>query len=241
VSLFAMVGTIIFLPESLDPKHRKPLFGARKGEGGDSHGISLATYHRSALLKLLFAVMLFYTAMAQMESILPLWANDLFHKGPRDIGMVFFVLGTISATMQGGAIGPLTKRFGEKRVALAAGIFFAAGLWILALAEVGWQMWAGLVPFGIGIGLFNPTVSSMVSMTASPNERGAVMGQYQAVSAMGRFFGPAMSGLIYSKIGMGAPFGLGAMIMLPVIILIGMFHLKPDDREVDRAAGTGHD
>ena len=241
VSLFAMVGTIIFLPESLDAKHRRPLFSARKSAGGESHGISLATFHRAALLKLLIAAMLFYTAMSQMESIFPLWANDLFHKGPRDIGMVFFVLGIISAAMQGGAIGPLTKRFGEKPVALAAGVFFATGLAILALARIEWQIWAGLVPFGIGVGLFNPTMSSMVSRTASANERGAVMGQYQAASAMGRFFGPAMSGLIYSKISMAAPFGLAALIMVPVLILVGMFHLKQGDGPLNQATGSEND
>jgi DHA1 family tetracycline resistance protein-like MFS transporter len=236
VSLLAMVGAIIFLPESLAPEHRKPLFGKRNVEG-----VSLAAFHRSALLKLLIAAMLFYTAMSLMESIFPLWANDLFQKGPRDIGMVFFVLGIISAAMQGGAIGPLTKRFGEKTVAICAGFFFATGLALLALAKTDWQIWAGLVPFGIGVGLFNPVVSSMVSKTASANERGAVMGQYQAASAMGRFLGPAVSGLIYSKISMAAPFGLGALIMVPVVILIGMFHLKQEDGAPVEASGTRND
>jgi DHA1 family tetracycline resistance protein-like MFS transporter len=240
VSLIAMVGAIIFLPESLAPEHRKPLFGARNG-GGDAAGVSLATFHRAALLKMLLAVLLFFTAMSQMESIFPLWANDLFQMGPRDIGLVFFVLGTISAAMQGGAIGPLTRRFGEKRVALAAAVFFGAGLGLLALATVNWQIWVGLVPFGIGVGLFNPVVSGLVSKTASANERGAVMGKYQAVSAMGRFFGPAMSGLIYSKISMAAPFGLGALIMVPVVVLVGMFHLKDDASARDTSAGSASD
>ncbi len=242
VSLVAMVGTIIFLPESLDPKNRKPLFGGRNGKAAESHGVSLAAMHRGALLKLLIATMLFFTAMSQMESIFPLWAHDLFQMGPRDIGAVFFVIGVIVATMQGAAIGPLTKRFGERSVALAAGVFFAASLVILALARTEWQIWLGLVPFGLGVGLFNPTVSSMVSKTASANERGAVMGRFHAASAMGRFFGPAVSGLIYSKISMAAPFGLGALIMLPVIVLVGRFHMKRDnDAAMDRATGSRND
>ena len=226
VSLVAMVGTILFLPESLDPAHRKPLFGGRAPAGAGSHGISLAKFHRATLIKLLAATLLFFTAMSQMESIFPLWANDLFRMGPRDIGGVFFFIGIIVAGMQGGAIGPLTKRFGERTIALAAGILFAVSLAMLALATADWHIWFGLVPFAIGVGLFNPTVSSMVSQTASANERGAVMGQYQSASAMGRFFGPAMSGLLYSKISMAAPFALGAVIMLPVIFLIGLFHLR---------------
>jgi DHA1 family tetracycline resistance protein-like MFS transporter len=242
VSLVAMVGTIIFLPESLDPKNRKPLFGAGNGKDAESHGVSLAAMHRGALLKLLIATMLFFTAMSQMESIFPLWAHDLFRMGPRDIGAVFFVIGIVVATMQGAAIGPLTRRFGERPVAMAAGVFFAASLVILALASTEWQIWLGLVPFGLGVGLFNPTVSSMVSKTASANERGAVMGQFHAASAMGRFFGPAVSGLIYSKISMAAPFGLGALIMLPVIVLVGLFHLKQDnDGALDGVIGSRDD
>jgi hypothetical protein len=67
------------------------------------------------------------------------------------------------------------------------------------------------------------------------------MGKYQAVSAMGRFFGPAMSGLIYSKISMAAPFGLGALIMVPVVVLVGMFHLKDDASARDTSAGSASD
>jgi DHA1 family tetracycline resistance protein-like MFS transporter len=232
VSIVAMVGTILFLPESLDKEHRKPLFGRRKEAGREGFGTSLSLLHRSALIQLLIVALVFYTAMSQMESIFPLWANDLFQMGPRDIGVVFFFIGVISATMQGGAIGPLTRRFSEKLVAGMAGILFAIGLAGLALASAGWQIWLGLVPFAIGVGLFNPTVSSMVSKTAARNERGAVMGQYQAASAMGRFFGPAMSGIMYSKISMAAPFAVGALIMLPVLILIIRFHVPVDESEL---------
>jgi DHA1 family tetracycline resistance protein-like MFS transporter len=240
VSIIAMFGAIAFLPESLDAAHRRPLFGRGSTDQAGAHGISLARHHRAALMSLLIAAMLFYTAMSQMESIFPLWANDLFQKGPRDIGLVFFVLGIVSATMQGGAIGPLTKRFGEKSVALAAGVMFAAGLALLAAARVEWQIWLGLVPFGIGVGLFNPTMSSMVSKTASAYERGAVMGQYQAASAMGRVFGPAMSGILYSKISVAAPYTLAAVIMIPVIVLVGRFRLRAVT-ETTTAEIDGHD
>ena len=58
---------------------------------------------------------------------------------------------------------------------------------------------------------------------------------------MGRFFGPAMSGLIYSKISMAAPFGFAALIMVPVLVLVGMFHLKQDGGPLNQAAGSEND
>jgi MFS family permease len=180
--------------------------------------------------------------MSLMESIFPLWAHDVYGMGPRDIGAVFFVLGMISILMQGGMIGPLTRRFGEKRIAISAGLFFSVGLGAMAAAAAEWQIWAALVPFGIGVGLFNPSVSSMVSKTASANERGAVMGKYQASSAMGRVAGPLICGPIYSGIALAAPFTLGSLLMLPVVLVLGGFRLASLPAATDDPAkfeGTG--
>lgn len=224
MSLVGMLGALFFLPESLAPEHRKPLFGHRNAAHGEP--VRLSTLNRSGLLKLLIAALVFYIGMAQMEAIFPLWVKDVFGIGPRDIGMVFFVIGVITVVMQGGLVGPLTRRFGEKRVAIAAGAFFAIGLTVLAMSREVWQVWAALLPFGIGVGLFNPVVSSMVSMAASPSERGVIMGRYQSASAIGRVIGPIVCGPLYSFVGKGAPFLLGAAIMVPVLALLLRFRLQ---------------
>jgi len=207
VSLVAMAGTMIMLPESLSQADRKPLFGKQTHDGPK---ISLAEANRRAY--------------------------DVYGMGPRRIGAVFFVLGMISIVMQGGMIGPLTRRFGEKHIAISAGLFFSVGLGAMAAATVEWQIWAALVPFGIGVGLFNPSVSSMVSKTASANERGAVMGKYQASSAMGRVAGPLICGPIYSGIALAAPFTLGSILMLPVVLVLGGFRLASLPAETDDPA-----
>jgi len=233
ISLVAMLGALFFLPESLPPENRKPLFGERPA--GPAPETSLAALNRSGLMKLLVASLVYYVGMAQMESIFPLWGKDVFALGPRDIGMVFFVLGIITVVMQGGLIGPLSRRFGEKALAVSAGVFFSIGLTSVALATAEWHVWAALLPFGIGAGLFNPAVSSMVSKTASASERGAIMGRFQSASATGRVIGPVICGPLYSLVGMSAPFLVGAAIMLPVLILLSQFRL----RGASQAAANG--
>jgi predicted MFS family arabinose efflux permease len=47
------------------------------------------------------------------------------------------------------------------------------------------------------------------------------MGRYQAASALGRVGGPSISGMLYADISLSAPFTLGGLIMLPVLLLIG--------------------
>jgi MFS family permease len=224
MSVLAMFGTLLFLPESLPEASRRPMLGARlRDVEGEA---SLSALNRSGLLKLMIAALAFYTGMAQMESIFPLWAKDVFGLGPRNIGIVFFVLGTITVVMQGGLIGPLSRQFGERALAVAAGVFFALGLTGFALATQPWHLWAALFPFGIGAGLFNPVVSSLVSKTASASERGVIMGRYQSASASGRVIGPILCGPLYSFVGTGAPFLLGAAIMMPVLALLLRFRLQ---------------
>jgi len=233
LSVVATLGAIIFLPESLARANRKPFNWSRATPAGAQPNVSLAAVNRQGLLKLFIAALIFYTAMSQMESIFPLWANDLYGMGPRYIGGIFFYLGTIVVVMQGGMVGPLTRRFGERSVAIASGLLFALGLVALAMLTAGWQVWIALLPFGMGVGLFNPTVSSIVSKACSANERGAVMGKYHAASAWGRFFGPLWSGLLYSKISMAAPFALGAAIMLPAIVLVALYRLSEAEQGAD--------
>jgi predicted MFS family arabinose efflux permease len=51
-----------------------------------------------------------------------------------------------------------------------------------------------------------------MSFEAEDDERGAVMGVFNASSSAGRILGPALSGPIYFKFGPAAPFVLSAML-----------------------------
>lgn len=233
LSIIATLGAMLFLPESLPVADRKPFNSSRAGAADGPDEFSLADVNRKGLVKLFVAALIFYTAMSQMESIFPLWANDSFHMGPRSIGWVFFYIGIITVIMQGGLVGPLTRKFGDRRVAIASGGFFAIGLAALAMLTSGRQVWAALLPFGIGAGLFNPTVSSLVSKACSTDERGAIMGKYQAAGALGRFFGPLWSGLMYSKISVAAPFASAAALSLPAIMFIAWYRMGPPEHVAD--------
>jgi DHA1 family tetracycline resistance protein-like MFS transporter len=232
--LVAMIGALLFLPESLDEQHRTPLFGAADKAADAKTG--LAALKHDGLLRLLFAALVFYVGMSIMESIFSLWGKDVFGIGPRQIGTAFFVMGIISVAMQAGFIGPLTRRFGEQPVAVVASLLTAVGLVGMATATVFWQVWIALVPFGIGTGLFNPVLSSLISKTASPRERGAVMGRYQSASAIGRVGGPLICGPLYMYVGAGAPYLASAALMLPVAALLWAYRPRGASPVADSGA-----
>ena len=221
-SLIARLGAWLVLPESLPAERRRPLFGGRieSEQQGSAGAGPTGLLQRPNLLRLVTSAFMFFVAMSLMESIFPLWSNNLFNLGPSDIGLLFLGIGAISVITQGVLIGKLVPRFGEKRLALFAVVMFGTGMLVLATAGAVWQVLLGIAFFATGTGFLNPSLSSLVSQTAADNERGSVMGKYQAASALGRIGGPSISGMLYADVSLAAPFALGGLIMLPVLMLI---------------------
>jgi DHA1 family tetracycline resistance protein-like MFS transporter len=215
-SIVAMLGAIFILPESLAPADRKPLFGG--SSAADKPRPSLKS--RPVLLRLLVITFLFFISMAMMESIYPLWVYELFASGPTEIGKMFMLMGAITVVVQGFLIGKLAPIFGEKALVIFATSVFCASMLGFAMATELWQVYLALAVFAVGAGFINPGLSSLVSMTAAADERGAVMGWFQSASALGRMVGPAMAGPLYAQVAFGAPYMAGAIIMVPVVVLL---------------------
>ncbi len=115
--------------------------------------------------------------------------------------------------MQGGAAGPLARRFGSGALAVVGVVFHALGLTLLALAGSGLAMMAALAVMAIGLGLFNPAFQTLTSDQTSDGDRGLIMGLTQCASSLSRVVGPAVSGTIYAGIAHRAPFAIGAVVM----------------------------
>jgi MFS transporter, DHA1 family, tetracycline resistance protein len=169
------------------------------------------------LLIVLFFVTI--SAFAGMETTFALWANRSFGWGPFQVGWIFFYVGIVLAVLQGGLIGQLSRRFGEARLVTAGGAIIGVGLLGLALAG---SLWAVLVVTGllaVGMGLLNPSVTSLVSRQAGADERGGVMGVSQSASSLARIVGPAVAGGVFTVWGRNAPYYVGALMMAAAVAM----------------------
>ena len=83
---------------------------------------------RPILSRLILTFFLVILAFAGMESTFALWATEQFGWGPRQVGYVFAYVGVLSAILQGGLIGRLTRRFGEERLLLSGLALIGVGL-----------------------------------------------------------------------------------------------------------------
>ena len=113
--------------------------------------------------------------------------------------------------LAGGLYRPLAKRFPETRL-LAAGV----GLMIAGLGAVGLVAWAvyarGTGATGgfervfyaasavavAGFAFVNPSVSALISKSASADRQGEVLGVNQSFASLGRILGPFVGSMLYA-------------------------------------------
>jgi predicted MFS family arabinose efflux permease len=207
---------MIFLKESLAPEHRNAAPTRRGYLRLDVVG------GRPIILMLIVSGFLVIAGWAEFETIFGLWANEVLHYGPRQVGFAMTFMAVVSAAIQAGAVGAAARRFSEARVAMAGAMVLVVGYLLLGKADTLTLMLTAIALLGIGSAFFTPAVSSLISKQAGPRDQGIVLGAYQSATALARFAGPAVAGLIYANWGIGAPFQVAALLLLPALVLLGL-------------------
>jgi DHA1 family tetracycline resistance protein-like MFS transporter len=207
LATIALTLVILVLRESHGAEQRVATQAVR----GRSHPWQLM-HDKRGLLWLALAAVFVTFAQSTLESIYAQWSLDRFGVGPRTTGLSLIALAGTAVLMQGAVVRVLVPRIGEYRVASIGIASYVLGMLAMALGASLPLAIAGLALVGVGIGLFNPTASALVSRQSDASNRGAVMGVYQASASLARVLAPLFSGLIYSRIGHSAPYLIGAMI-----------------------------
>ncbi|MDH4121452.1 MAG: MFS transporter [Deltaproteobacteria bacterium] len=214
-----LVGAWMWLGESHPPEKRGAT-GPRPNR--------LATLSQTPTTWPILTSMLLVTmAFSQMESSFALFGVKRFDLVPRDIGILFAYTGLVVVVMQGGFTRPLVARLGEARVVLSSGLVLGAGLLAMALAEdLSWVL-IGLGLIGVGMGLAQPSLFSLLSRSAPSENQGLVLGLGQSVSALARILGPAIGMSLFAQVSMRGPYWLGSAMMVGVVFMALLLIRKP--------------
>jgi DHA1 family tetracycline resistance protein-like MFS transporter len=207
---------IFVLPESLPPERRRAFEWRRANPLG-----SLTLLRSSRVLTGLAGVMfLANIAHAALPATFVLYAGYRFGWDARDVGFVLAGVGASSALVQGVAVGPLVRRFGERRVLLAGLMCGAAGFCAYGLAPTG-LLFLAAVPVVALWGLASPTVQGIMSQQVGASQYGELQGAAGAVMGVATMIGPALfAGTFAWFIGEGAPLHLpGAAFLLAALLL----------------------
>ena len=128
------------------------------------------------------------------------------------VGRLFGVIGIIGIVIQGGLIGRLSKRFGERLLVGVGYAGTATGMALLGAATTMPMIWAGCVMIAIGNSLSTPSLQALISRGAGDHQ-GVLMGVNQSLGALARTTAPPLGGAAFSRIGSSAPMFVGAVLM----------------------------
>ncbi len=140
------------------------------------------------------------------------------------VGRIFGVIGILSLLIQGGLMRTLPQKVGEVPLVIAGTVIMALGLLSVALVAkiLPHQVWGQYLACAIltlGNGISTPVLTSLVSQFSPEQERGEVLGVFQSTQSLGRIVGPNMGGIAFTYFAAGAPFVLGAAIMLVAAVM----------------------
>jgi DHA1 family tetracycline resistance protein-like MFS transporter len=125
---------------------------------------------------------------------------------------LFVLIGVVSAVIQGGLIGRLVGRLGERPLIVAGGLLLALGLGLLPFAfEAGRAggltlLYVALLILASGSAMIGPSAAAYVSRVAPAEEQGRALGLLQSVGAVARIGGPILAGGVAGHIGASAAF-----------------------------------
>jgi MFS family permease len=175
-------------------------------------------------------------ALSNMEAVLALYGAQKFGMGPADVGLLMGALGVMAVIMQGGVIGPLTRRVGESNIIKGGLVVSMVGFAMLALAASRLALIAGALVMNGGNVLLQPSVTSLISKRAQTGQ-GTAMGMNNSFQSLGRAVGPLWAGFAYD-IHNTLSFWTGAAVQF-IALLYGMRMLNRDAADAQAAAATG--
>ncbi|MBM3827808.1 MAG: MFS transporter [Actinobacteria bacterium] len=161
-------------------------------------------------------------AFSGFESTFSLLAGDRFDLTEAGVAAVFVGVGLTLVGVQTLLVRPVNAAWGTERSVQAGLALNTAGLVVLSLAEQWPSLVVALLSLTVGQGLVTPNLSALVSGRVPDHRRGEALGFQQGVNAVGRVAGPALAGLLYDNVSIGAPYLVGgALCGLALMVVSG--------------------
>ncbi|MDR1263995.1 MAG: MFS transporter, partial [Propionibacteriaceae bacterium] len=204
---------LVALPESLDPANRA---GRLRLSQLHPFKVVADALARPRLRPLLIGFALITLPFMFFTSNFSVLALDTIAWGPTQVGLFLSVVGLLDLIIQGGLLGRLVSRWGERGVVLVGAAVQLAGCLGLAWTAQ-WAPWpvlltAAALILAAGQGATTAALEALLSRQVGADEQGWLAGGVQAVTSAVQMAGPLLAGWLYSGLGHPAPYWLGAVL-----------------------------
>ena len=215
----AMYGLFV-LPESL-PASRRAAFSWRRANPLGSLAFLRAERNVRGFAVLHF---LYQLAHQSLQSVFVLYTGYRYGWQSVQVGWSLAAMGVCSVTVQGGLVGPIVSRLGERRTLLAGLVAGTIGFTIYALAPTSRLFIVG-IPLMALWGLYGPTSQGLVTRHVAPTQQGTLQGALASVAMTTGLVGPVLFTQVFSAFIdperaahlPGAPYLLAALLLVVAV------------------------
>lgn len=211
-SVIAFILSMVYLPESLK-KGAKPDDSFRRKKIFDFISFGAVFKNKPSLFVITLTFFLTFS-IANIYGTFAILGSGHFGFTDFDNGMLFGVMGIVSAFMQGFMMGRLTKKFTKLQLLLVGFVSLTVGLALIPFGSTIVLMGLILGLMSVGTGALQPILLSLISQVTSEAEQGKVLGLNQSLSSLARVLGPLWGGFAFQYLGYQVPFFTGAVVAL---------------------------
>jgi DHA1 family tetracycline resistance protein-like MFS transporter len=212
----ALYGLLI-LPESLPRDRRSPF----RWKSANPVGALRLLRSDAVLAGLSVVTFVAQVAHVVLPSTFVLYATYRYGWDAKTVGLTLAMVGICAMAVQGAAIGPIVKRFGERRALMLGLSSGAAGFLIFGLAPSGALFWLGIPVMALW-GVAGAATQALTTQLVAPDQQGKLQGATSSVQSVAQMVGPFLFTLTFAYfIGANAPLKLpGAPFLLASALLV---------------------
>ena len=193
LSTVAFFYGLLVLPESLPVDKRMAFSWKRANPVG-----SLILLRRHPELSGLSIVnFLLYFAHHVFSAVFVLYAAWRYGWGPGEVGLLLALVGVLDMAVQGGLVGPVVKRLGDRTTMVVGLVGGTVGIAAMGWAPDGLWFIAAMLPNALW-GLAMPTLQALMTRHVGEDEQGQLQGASMSVASIAGVMSPLFFGWVYS-------------------------------------------
>lgn len=205
ITLLNMLWGYFVLPESLPMYHRVEKLHLSHLDPFGQFKVILQV----PILRIIFgAAFLFFFPLMAFQALNAIYMKDVLSLGPAAIGTVLFVVGIIDIFSQGYLTHTLLPVLGERKLTIVGLILTILGYALFVSVSFIHSLvllYISVIVVIIGDGLFEPSMSGLISNGVEATMQGRVQGANQSMQSAARVVGPLYGGWAYN-IGIAVPY-----------------------------------
>eukprot|EP00042_Codosiga_hollandica_P023081 m.89477 g.89477 ORF g.89477 m.89477 type:complete len:217 (+) comp51040_c0_seq4:869-1519(+) len=148
------------------------------------------------MLKLSFIVFFSYLPEAGEYQCLMLYLDNTLHFSETQLAAFIATLGILSILAQTTVLSALSARFTQRTVILVGLAFSVIQLFFFGVVTAKWLIFVVSIVAALG-SMGYPSISAMVSHTATAEQQGAVQGMVTGIRSLCTGLGPALFGVLF--------------------------------------------